>query len=201
MSVEENYIKFKELLSSVNREGIGDLIAYLDTTDFKLAPASTKYHGSCPGGLCAHSLAVYDTLVKIITSLGVTEYDQDTLKIVALLHDISKINSYEQSIRNEKVYKQNGSKYDELGNYDWESKKCYKLKEDRFVFVNHESTSEFIIRQFIQLKIEESIAIMTHHGGFDQTSLNPQTVGNIYAGHPLAIYLHVADLITAYTIC
>ena len=38
------------------------LLAWLDTTDFFRAPASTRFHGACESGLVMHSLNVYRAL-------------------------------------------------------------------------------------------------------------------------------------------
>ena len=38
--------KFLELLKTVNREGINDLIDFIEKTDFFKAPASTRFHGN-----------------------------------------------------------------------------------------------------------------------------------------------------------
>ena len=37
--------KFLDLLQSVNRDGMEDLINFIKKTDFFKAPASTRYHG------------------------------------------------------------------------------------------------------------------------------------------------------------
>ena len=59
--------KFIELLSSVERPGIHDLIDWLENkSDFFTAPASTQHHGACEGGLLKHSLAVYENLIKLM---------------------------------------------------------------------------------------------------------------------------------------
>ena len=47
------------LLKEVKREGIENLIDFLDRTDFYTAPSSTRFHGSYEGGLLEHSLNVY----------------------------------------------------------------------------------------------------------------------------------------------
>lgn len=203
--IEENYSTFKILLISTGREGINDLVEYLDTTDFKIAPASTKYHGSFKGGLCEHSLNVYNTLLKLNDMYGEmtgNKFDISSLILVSLLHDISKVNTYEESFMNKKVYKEDGSKWDELGKYDWESVKCYKMKDydDRFVFINHELTSEFIVRQFVDLSIEESMAIALHHNGMGYDSVPSETTGLALSKCHLGLLLHTADLMTAYTI-
>ena len=47
----------------VSRPGSEKLLDWLDNkTDFFSAPASTRFHGACDGGLCMHSLNVYHAL-------------------------------------------------------------------------------------------------------------------------------------------
>ena len=41
--------KFLELLKKVNREGINELIEFIEKTDFFTAPASTRFHGNYEG--------------------------------------------------------------------------------------------------------------------------------------------------------
>lgn len=46
-----NKERFKEIfISQVTRPGAADLLAWLGTTDFFEAPASTRFHGAYPGG-------------------------------------------------------------------------------------------------------------------------------------------------------
>ena len=58
--------EFVNLLRSSEREGIEDLIKFLEKSDFYTAPASTRYHGSYKGGLLEHSLNVYKTLLDVV---------------------------------------------------------------------------------------------------------------------------------------
>ena len=63
-TIEENTRRFEELLGSVQKEGIPKLMSYIrNSTDFYKAPASTRFHLACEGGLLQHSLNVYDCLV------------------------------------------------------------------------------------------------------------------------------------------
>ena len=81
------------LLASTEREGISKVIDYLNTSDFFVAPASTRFHGCYKGGLAKHSLNVFDLLIakNEELSLGV---DENTIIIAALLHDVCKIGAY-----------------------------------------------------------------------------------------------------------
>lgn len=210
--IDSNAVQFYNLLRSTKREGIEDLIKYLESTDFEVAPASTKYHGNFEGGLCAHSLIVFEILAKMLNDyielknlefpneLG--EYDEmmNSAIIVALLHDISKVNMYEKTFVNKKVYSKDGSKWDENGNYDWKSVPGFKTRDDeeQFVIGNHEETSEFIVRQFIPLRISESAAIMHHHGGLGWDSVPVEAMSKVYNKYTLALLLHEADLLAAY---
>ena len=80
-----------KLLKTVKRDGIEDLINFLENSDFFTAPASTKYHNAFAGGLAQHSLNVYNNLVEITKDKG---FDKESLIVCALLHDICKIYFY-----------------------------------------------------------------------------------------------------------
>lgn len=57
--------RFIELLKSTKREGIEDLIRFLEKSDFFTAPSSTRFHGAFKGGLLLHSLNVYENFIKL----------------------------------------------------------------------------------------------------------------------------------------
>ena len=52
----------------IKREGADKLLEYLVSSDFFLAPASAKFHSSYEGGLCDHSLNVYDCLKSYLNA-------------------------------------------------------------------------------------------------------------------------------------
>ena len=57
--IEQNKNEFIKILrENVKREGIEELLNYLNKTDFFSCPASTKFHCDYEGGLCEHSLSV-----------------------------------------------------------------------------------------------------------------------------------------------
>ena len=106
----ENRQRFIDIFKSkITRDGSDKLLAYLtsDGCDFFTAPASTRYHGNYEGGLCEHSLNVYDALVDILARPRVRDlygisYSDESIAIAALLHDLCKVNFYKVSTRNVK---------------------------------------------------------------------------------------------------
>lgn len=204
-TIQENFNTFLSILEPVvnNRPGAdwAALRAKLVTSDFSTAPASTKYHASYRGGLVDHSLNVYYNLCSLVKNKHLEEkISSDSIAIVALLHDFSKINTYVLGARNVKVYSDTGSKSDEIGRFDWHSELAYTTKpeDERFLFGNHEETSEFMIRTYIPLTYEESIAVLNHHGGMGYDSCQGNVASKAMARYNLTTLLHVADMLATY---
>lgn len=200
--IESNKKTIIELLNKINREGanIPELIDWLSMSDFFIAPASARWHNAVKGGLADHSLNVYYNLMSLIKNKHCDEdISEETIIICGLLHDVSKIDCYEQTVRNKKVYSESGSKFDNLGRFDWVSEMSYAMKneKERFQYGNHEETSEFLIRQFIPLTVKESIAILHHHGGKGYDSFT-QNISYLMSVNPLLTLLHTADIISTF---
>jgi len=226
--INENKETFISILSDAlsRREGcnVEGLFTKLDASDFYTAPASTKYHACYKGGLVDHSLNVYYNMMSLAKNKHLLEVyetqvveteegpkeqqvvvegeiNSDSIAIVALLHDFSKMNYYTTTYKNQKVYCETGSKKDENGRFDWVSVPGYAVlpPEERFLYGNHEQTAEFMIRQFVPLTYMESAAIINHHFtlSYDSTK-DAGTVGNIYERYPLASLLHIADFLSTY---
>jgi hypothetical protein len=180
--------QFFDLLKTVERAGMNDLIEYIEThTDFFKAPASTQHHGAFDGGLVSHSLAVYDNLVKTIETFKI-EANRETVIIVALLHDLCKANFYKKSFRNKK---------NEHG--VWEQIDCYEIA-DQFP-AGHGEKSVILLQHFIKLKAEEIMAIRWHMLGFDDACKSyggGQALSNATKKYPLIVALHMADLASTY---
>ena len=195
-TIMNNKERFISLIKSIpaKAENITAFLNKLENSDFYTAPASTRYHHSYEGGLLEHSLNVYDNLCKLNEMMG-CGYSDDTLKIVGLLHDISKMNFYEEYIQNKKVYSPSGTKHDNLGNFEWISEPAYKVKdaENRFVFGYSGQTSEFMIRTFFDISYIESAALMQTGLGSD-IGFNPDVMG----AYPLACLLYTADMLDMY---
>lgn len=56
--------RFEKLMQTISdRPGFDRLMNYIRKSDFYTAPASTRFHLSCEGGLLQHSLNVYEALI------------------------------------------------------------------------------------------------------------------------------------------
>lgn len=170
--------------TQIKRSGIDNLIQWLEKSDFFTAPASTRYHGNYAGGLCEHSINVYKALVELANHYPQFEFNPESIAIVALFHDLCKVNFYVPEKRNRKN--------PETG--QWESYDSYSIKE-KFCFGGHGSKSVYLVQNFIKLEPEEAAAINAHMGAWD----NDQ-VGATFEQFTLAWFLHIADGMATYVI-
>lgn len=90
----DNKERFVTLCRNVKRDGIEELLDWVKKSDFFTAPASTRFHGSYPGGLLQHSLNVYDELKRVLEAYPEIECSEESAIICALFHDFCKINYY-----------------------------------------------------------------------------------------------------------
>ena len=140
--------EFKNIVTNtIHRDGIDNLMAWLESTDFYSAPSSTRYHGAEPGGLAAHSIAVYNRLKQ-----KQTDETDETIAIASLFHDLCKCNFYKQTFRN--------VKNEVTGK--WEKVPAYDI-DDQFP-LGHGEKSMFIIMKFMKLTDDEAMAIRWHMG-------------------------------------
>ena len=169
--------EFLNLLKQINREGMDALIEFLERSDFFEAPASTRFHGNHKGGLLEHSMKVYEILKNK------TE-DSDSVKIIALLHDICKVNYYKIDYRNAK---------NEQG--VWEKVPYYTVED--LIPYGHGEKSVMMLSEFIKLTPEERYAIRWHMGFTEPKELYG-TIGQAYKKYPIALLVHEADLEATY---
>lgn len=191
INIDKNYVKYKWYLKSyVKRDGVDKLLEYLDKSDAVSCPASTKYHLSCEGGFIQHSLNVFNRLFTLLKNEygDNIPYTKESIALVALLHDISKVNYYKVSTRNVK---------DENGK--WTSVPFYTVREDdeKLVFGTHEENSIEIISQFINLTYEEKVAILYHMGSNSEAAdaYHEARKMTAYKKVPLAVWLYAADML------
>ena len=88
--------------SEIQRNGIEELLLYLEQTDFYTAPASTRFHGNYSGGLVEHSLNVYKATKQLANQHQELNISAESIAIAALFHDLCKANLYVLSTKNVK---------------------------------------------------------------------------------------------------
>ena len=166
------------------------LLEYLmsERSDFFTAPASTKFHGDYDMGLVTHSVNVYHCLKDYLARARCLSeynmnYSDETIALVALLHDVCKINCYHKYLRN--VKNEEGV---------WEQVAAFNF-EDPEPF-GHGEKSVFLISKFLRLTNEEAYAIRFHMGFSEEGS--GRNAGRAFEKYPLALALNVADMEASY---
>jgi hypothetical protein len=191
MNTTEEILK---ILGAVKRDGMDELINWLQDTDYFTSPASTKYHGNYEGGLADHSLNVYDSLTLLNKEFKdeADRYSSDSIAIAALLHDLCKVNTYKQdddpasdaqvkyvkdllakadlaSIPKDQMTKGYVSKvieYLKNGGEEFPAfTPSWKVVDD--MPLGHGEKSLFLIQQYIKLTKDEALAIRWHLGSFE----------------------------------
>ena len=181
----KNYERYLELWRSVKREGIKEVIEFIEKSDMKTAPASTRFHSNFEGGLLEHSLNVYDCLRMKKDNDGIFKeklknVSDDSITIVALAHDFCKLYFYKEGTRN--------VKNEETGK--WEKVPTYNV-DDKYP-LGHGAKSVIFLQMFMKLTMEEIMAI-TWHMGFSVPKEEYGSVGAAFDKYPLALALHEAD--------
>ena len=204
-TIEENVKRFEDLMAKVNRDGVDQLMDYIKKSDFYSAPASTRFHLSCEGGLLQHSLNVYDCLIAKASSPVwgpiIEKCSEESLIIMALLHDLCKTYYYVPSTKNQKVYdadkvneaRQRGEyiKHDQMGDFYWETVLAYSV-EDKMP-LGHGEKSVMLINRFMRLESDEIFAIRWHMGYTEDRSVY-NAIGDAMEKHPIVLALYEADL-------
>ena len=170
------------------REGKEALREWLlsDECDFFTAPASTKYHGNYDGGLCEHSIDVYEMAVRLegLYREDIRKqylvlnrpYDQsqfmESLAIASLFHDLCKANFYKTRI--------NG-------------RNTSYVVDEQLPYGSHGAKSVYILSRYLKdLRDDEAIAINCHMG-FSRGAENTISISEAFHFSPLAWIVHTAD--------
>lgn len=209
----------KILKDNVKRNGIENMLQYMEDADYFTAPASTVHHGAHKGGLAEHSLQVYMAL-KEKNKKYAMGFSEETMAIVGLLHDICKVDYYVEDDEEASVKQMNYLSVLAKKPVNTTTKKHasaliehfkgggteenmpekevgYKI-EDKLP-LGHGEKSIFIINKFMVLTDEEAMAIRWHMGPFELGG--NQRTGTIYnratTEFPIIVALFCADYETS----
>lgn len=190
MDRQGNMERFEMEMAKVKREGADKLRSYLRKSDMYSAPASTRFHLSVTGGLLQHSLNVLDALRAslranddgtysyVAAGKNVATITEESMVIMALLHDMCKTNFYKTVMR---WRKDDRNKWEQYETFEVEDKVPY----------GHGEKSVMMIEEFMKLKPEERYAIRWHMGFTESDMLS---LGNAIDKYPIIWALHSADI-------
>lgn len=189
MDRQANIDRFEAEMAKINREGANKLMGYIRKSDMYTAPASTRFHLSVAGGLLQHSLNVLDafreslrknddgTYSYMVAGKNVATITEESMVIMALLHDICKTNFYTVVM-----------KWRKDKNNKWEQYETFEV--DDKVPYGHGEKSVMMIEEFMKLKPEERYAIRWHMGYTESDTLS---LNNAIDKYPIIWALHSAD--------
>ena len=183
--------EFITLLKSTNREGIDDVLTELEKLGFFEAPASTRFHLNCKGGLLQHSVNVCNTGLSIREAMiGMDESLRDLLPkesviIAGLLHDVCKADIYKSVKKKEK---NNFGVWVEVPGYD--------VDYSNFPLGHGEKSVIVLLQCGLELTDEEIMAIRWHMHAWDLPFQSADIKGNLLKAkelYPLVSLIQAAD--------
>lgn len=154
--------KFIEILKTANRKGLDNVITGLDKIGFFNAPASAKHHCAFDGGLCFHSINVYDQAIRILkieqelNPEFVKGIKSENIIIAALLHDVCKAEVYKKV---EKFRKDKDGK--------WEKYFAYDHDYSAMPLGHGEKSVIRLLRMGLELTSDEILAIRWHMANWE----------------------------------
>lgn len=169
----------------IDRPGLDGLIDWLEKSDFFSAPASSKFHGNYPGGLCEHSLNVYDVAMHLRDKYIPDQISDESVAVAALFHDLCKVHCYKKGFRNVK----NDADV-------WEKKEVWEI--DERLPLGHGEKSCIILQWFIRPTVDELLAIRWHMSGFDKSVIGGDySVSRAQDFTPLCGLIQAADMVAS----
>lgn len=173
--VDQMWAELREILAQVkNPDLVGLLALFFDdeavSKQFREAPAASKVHHACIGGLLEHTLGVVKTCAALADLYP--DADRDLLLVAAALHDVGKIEEFDWSL---------AIRYSDAGQ-----------------FVGHVVGGAMMVKQAAEriegfdplLSLALQHAILAHHGKLEYGSpQQPKTIE--------AMIVHEADVLDA----
>ena len=162
-----------------------DMVDYLIDGGFFTAPASTKFHGACIGGLYAHSRSVTNWLLAMTKNEHLVWTKERSPYIIGMFHDLCKIDQY---------------RHPKTGMYVWGEEVVDKNKWEHnpdTLLKGHGDKSVMLLSQFYKLTEEEIMCIRYHMGAF-----TPESEWRDYTravnNYPNVLWTHQADMLASH---
>ena len=192
---QENPVKTEiiETLKKTGRDGMDDLIAYMEEIGFFTAPASGGNHSNGEGGLAEHSLNVSHMAEKLsvalISGANITDEIRNSVVIAALLHDLGKCGDYGKQMYVPNMIK-DGKPTQKAPEQKYKQSEAKPWKRNPDLLpLDHATRSIKLATLFIDLTEDEEFAIRYHDGLYENANYGVK-------GNETQLYmiLHWADM-------
>jgi len=182
----------EQSLKKTGRDGVDDLIDFMDEIGFFTAPASGGNHACGEGGLAEHSANVLLMMEKFgVAAYGGEKFNEikDSVIITSLLHDLGKCGDYGKQMYVHNMIKDGRpTKAEPNQKFKQSEAKPWK-RNPNLLPLDHATRSIKLATLFIDLTEEEEFAIRYHDGLYETANYGVK-------GHetPLYMLLHWADM-------
>jgi len=224
--MENNKSKYEKLFNLyVADANVKPLLAMLDRTDFYSAPASVKYHCHEDGGLCEHSLNVYDSFIRLLQMQDIVQETESwqLLEKARLVKELTQNERTDLDKLIQKLLNSNkvsfasvvrvtlGHDYHKINFYEkyiknvkdangrWSQQEAWGYRDDPFVLGEDGTNSWYIMNSVMPLNFEEIMAIENHMGSGKSGQWLPGSSG-CWKKSRLAMFLHLADMYSTFIV-
>lgn len=182
-----------DLLMKTGREGMSELIAWMEENGFFESPCSGGYHLAKEGGLLEHSMNVLTVMQNTVFSLqgeeALIKKHWDSIVICSLLHDLGKCGDHGKPGYVPNMVKDGRpTKAEPEQKYKQSESKPFEVNKDLYP-IDHEIRSVKIASRYIELTEDEELAILWHNGLYGNFKYQIQGKET-----PLYLLLHFADM-------
>lgn len=175
-------------LRETGREGVEDLITFLNKCGFYESPCSTRFHLAKAGGLAEHSLNVLRLASKLMMAWEI-QVPYSSVVIVSLLHDLGKAGHFGKPYYVPNMVREGrATKANPDPKLVQSEKQPFEGNKD-MLNVPHEIISLTELSRYFKLTEDEYYAILYHNGLYGDLKYqisNKET--------PLYMVLHFADM-------
>lgn len=161
-----------------------DIVQLLLIMGYFTAPASHRYHGAIPGGLCKHSIAVARALVKLTEDLHLVWSRPESPILVGLLHDLCKMDYYIENAE----WKEDLPAAAAIERYSYNDKQEIKGHGDKSV----------VLAQILGIRLtkEEELCIRWHMGAYEGKQAWENLDAAMRKFHNI-LWTHTADMMAS----
>jgi hypothetical protein len=185
--------KILEILGKVNREGISEVLKFIEESTYFSDPASTHRHNCYDGGLADHCLNIYEILQKYKSIYSELDKLEDSIAIISFLHPINHVGCYQKVMKNVPLKGPDGkNKKNENGKLIFVERESYDYVSENNLPYSSGHLSTILIKQKLKLSKLEDLAIVWYTGIYDISNNLYPTLDRALSTHKLIMLFQFA---------